>query len=361
MNEWMKQEERAIFALRDLYSHHGYSRFKMRKFEPYDFYVQNKDFLISDGIITFTDTNGTLMALKPDVTLSIIKNYRRDHMPVQKVYYNENVYRIAGSDGTFHEIMQTGLECMGDVGLYEICEVVLLAAKSLNAINTRFVLDISHMDILWDILASLSISYEEQIMVLNAIRDKNADALKEYPVLQDLISLNGTVRQTLPLLEKYCSTNNAKSALKLLQLIEALMAQNGLSDHLFLDFSIVNDMQYYNGIMFRGYIDGIPTGVLSGGQYDRLMEKMNKGAFGVGFAVYMDQLERLDTRKKRFDIDTVLLYQNDDDICALSKSAEQLTAQGRTVLLLRELPKSLRYEKLIRYDNGRLEILENHG
>ena len=72
--ELFKNEEKAIFALRALYKQYGYLPFKMSKFEEYDLYVQNKDFLVSDRVITFNDTNGKLLALKPDVTLSIIKN-----------------------------------------------------------------------------------------------------------------------------------------------------------------------------------------------------------------------------------------------------------------------------------------------
>ena len=70
----LKNEERAILKLRSLYKKYGYMPFKMSKFEEYDLYVRNKDFLISDRVITFNDTNGKLLALKPDVTLSIIKN-----------------------------------------------------------------------------------------------------------------------------------------------------------------------------------------------------------------------------------------------------------------------------------------------
>ena len=91
----LKNDEKAIYNLRSLYRRFGYSRFKMSKFEEYDLYVRNKDFLISDGIITFTDTNGRLLALKPDVTLSIIKNAKDIKGQVEKLYYNENVYRIS--------------------------------------------------------------------------------------------------------------------------------------------------------------------------------------------------------------------------------------------------------------------------
>ena len=70
----MDAQEKIGFRLRSLYSGYGYSRYKMSKFEEYDLYSRNKDFLFSDSVITFTDTNGRLMALKPDVTLSIVKN-----------------------------------------------------------------------------------------------------------------------------------------------------------------------------------------------------------------------------------------------------------------------------------------------
>ena len=87
----LQQSERILFALRSLYDKYGYSRYKMNKFEEYDLYARNKDFLISDRVITFTDTTGKLMALKPDVTLSIVKNTKDDGNTVQKLYYNENV------------------------------------------------------------------------------------------------------------------------------------------------------------------------------------------------------------------------------------------------------------------------------
>ena len=103
--------ERLTFSLRGLYSKYGYQPYRMSKFEEYDLYSRNKDFLISDSVITFTDIGGKLMALKPDVTLSIIKNHTDGE--TKKLYYNENVYRVAKGTNTFKEIMQSGVECIG--------------------------------------------------------------------------------------------------------------------------------------------------------------------------------------------------------------------------------------------------------
>ena len=99
----LKSEELAVYKLRALYTKYGYRPYKMSKFEEYDLYGRNKDFLVSDRVITFTDTDGRLLALKPDVTLSIIKNTKGGEK--QKVCYNENVYRVPGGRGQFKEII----------------------------------------------------------------------------------------------------------------------------------------------------------------------------------------------------------------------------------------------------------------
>ncbi|MBE6544458.1 MAG: hypothetical protein E7675_08665, partial [Ruminococcaceae bacterium] len=83
----LRSDEKTVFKLRSLYKKFGYTQFKMSKFEEYELYVQNKNFLISDHIITFTE-NGKLMALKPDVTLSIVKNSKITDGFVGKVYYD---------------------------------------------------------------------------------------------------------------------------------------------------------------------------------------------------------------------------------------------------------------------------------
>ena len=108
-DDLLEPGERTTLRLRQLYSENGYTPYRMSKFEEYDLYAGNKDFLVSDNVITFTDTDGKLMALKPDVTLSIIKNSRDLPEETRKVYYVENVYRTAKGAGGFREILQTGL------------------------------------------------------------------------------------------------------------------------------------------------------------------------------------------------------------------------------------------------------------
>ena len=108
---------RVLASVQALYNRYGYRPYRMNKFEEYDLYARNKDFLISDSVITFTDRNGKLMALKPDVTLSIVKN-TADTGSVQKLSYQENVYRVSKGSDSFRELLQVGLECLGRIDDY---------------------------------------------------------------------------------------------------------------------------------------------------------------------------------------------------------------------------------------------------
>ena len=170
MEAILKNEERAVFDLRALYRRYGYAPYKMSRFEEYDLYVRNKDFLVSDQIITFSGPRGKLMALKPDVTLSIVKNAPEEPGVVQKVYYNENVYRDC------REIMQAGLECAGDLGSYEIAEVALLAVKSLEALGGKYVLDLSHMGLISAVLDVCGL--EDSGKAMECLRRKNLHELE---------------------------------------------------------------------------------------------------------------------------------------------------------------------------------------
>ena len=351
----LRREERVLFKLRDLYRLSGYAQYKMGKFEEYDLYARNKDFLVSDGIITFTDTDGRLMALKPDVTLSIIKNTRDQEDCVQKVYYSENVYRISGSTRQFKELMQTGLECIGDVDMVHLCEVISLAARSLDAIHPANVLELSHMGVVSALVSALELDSDVEKAVLRCIGEKNADGIRalcpgrDVSAVLKLVSAHGAPGDVIEALRPHCRQGLAKAALDELKTVTDNLRRLG-HDTIQVDFSIVNDMNYYNGIVFMGYIEGIPSGVLSGGQYDKLMQRMGRRARAVGFAIYMDLLERLDGEKDPYDVDTLLIYPENADVTAVSRAIRAIADAGRSVTAQRAIPEKLKYRHLVRFE-----------
>ena len=362
MNDILKSEERIIFELRKLYNNFGYQPFKMSRFEEYDLYVRNKDFLITDQVITFPDHSGKLLALKPDVTLSIIKNVQDIPSQVQKLYYNENVYRTDKDSRDFKEIMQAGLECVGDLTKFETAEVVLLAAKSLAVMDRPFVLDISHMGLLYSVLESSGLSkdcrkkaltflHQKNVHELQALcRDNDCDA-SAYKLLTAFATMAGTSDTVIPVLEGLLYTDEQGTFLEELKSICDLIVSQGFVGAVNIDFSTGSHMKYYSGIVFSGYLEGIPNAVLSGGQYDSLLQKMKKNSKAVGFAIYLDLLQRVLTNPQTYDVDTVLLYDRNETLDVVMKTAAALR-QTASVLVAQEIPSNITFAKLMKLQNG---------
>lgn len=295
--------ERLTFTLRDLYSRSGYQPYRMSKFEDYDLYSRNKDFLISDRVITFTDNGGKLKALKPDVTLSIIKNHTDGQ--TMKLYYNENVYRVSKGTDNFKEIMQAGVECIGAVGSREVAECLYLAAQSLSLIGGSFVLDVSSLDILNAALTHITDSHSLQDELVKCVSEKNTHGVLSLcrdngvdeslcePLIA-LISMTGSPEKVRPQIKDLCAALGCEDAYEELFEAVSLFADSELKHNICIDFSVVSDRSYYNGVIFKGFLSGVPDSVLSGGRYDKLMCRMKRRSNAVGFAVYMDALERVD-------------------------------------------------------------------
>ena len=350
----LKRDEQAIFALRALYRGYGYLPYKMSRFEAYDLYVRNKDFLVSDRIITFADRGGKLLALKPDVTLSIIQNSPDNPGAVQKLYYNENVYREDKATHAIREIPQTGLECVGDLGSYEIAEVVLLAAKSLALLGGEFVLDISHMGLIAAVLAACGLQEEEKTQALRCLRQKNLHELAELcgdispasaEKLRLLVEASGQPGEVLGRLEPVLTTEGEREALAELRGLCGILERSGFAGAVRIDFSVGNDMKYYSGVVFKGYLAGLPASILSGGQYDKLLRNMGRQSRAIGFALYLDQLERQGGREE-FDVDTVILHDGSADPARLIAAAEEAAAQG-SVLVTTGLPQGRSWRHLV--------------
>ena len=354
----LKTEELAAFTLRSLYSKFGYTRYKMSKFEEYDLYVQNKDFLISDGIITFTDTNGKLLALKPDVTLSIIKNSKDTKGYTEKLYYDENVYRISSSSDSFKEIKQTGLECIGDISLYDVSEVLYLAIKSLSLIDNNYILDIAHAGLYNSVFSICDLSKENIKTVASAIANKSKGEIENLfkngeissdikDILISLVKNYNCYNELEKAFSKYLENEEIKSALEEFKEIWETVEAFGFDSKIKIDFSIVNNSGYYSGIVFKGYIKNIPSSVLSGGRYDKLMKKMGKNAGAVGFAVYLDMLERHNFAEESFDYDYLLIRGKSTSVQDIINKVEELSKENKSVFVSEEIPLNIRYNKCV--------------
>ena len=355
--KYLKNEEKIALSLRSLYSKYGYLPYKMSKFEEYDLYADKKDFLISDRIITFTDTAGKLMALKPDVTLSIIKHTANEAGTKQKVYYCENVYRVLGSAKEFNEIMQVGLECVGDIDAYDEYEVISLSAQSLEEISKSYVIEVSHMGILNAVLEKINKDSAFRTEILDAVKKKSKHeiekTLERYScnemgeLIYPLINVSANPECALSELEGLNVSDSFTGALSELKELFALLKDTPYYDRLRIDFSIVNDMNYYNGLVFNGYVEGVCECVLYGGRYDKLLKKMGREQGGIGFAIYTELLNGLNKSNQKYDVDVLLIYKDTSSIREVKATIEEQIKQGKSVSAQRAIPDKLRYRELL--------------
>jgi len=351
----LKPDEKATLNLRGLYEQFGYKKYKMGRFEEYSLYVENKDFLASDKVITFTDLDGRLLALKPDVTLSIIKNSMATRQKSEKLYYIENVYRESKESHTYKEISQMGLEYIGDVDQYGIVEVVALAVSSLRAISPDYILEISHMSFVVELLESLDVSVEIRHKLLRLIRSKNVSAIRrtaeqtnlsaqQIASLCKIPTLYGDVAKTLKEAGKLALNKEMEAAISELSEIYQALKALGCAKNVQIDFSMVNDIDYYNGIIFRGYIKELARSVLAGGQYDSAMDMFGKDVGAMGFALYLNEISQMIQEPAKYDVDAVILYEEGTNMVKLVQEVQRLQREGLSVRVDRSLPENLRYQ-----------------
>ncbi len=297
----LTKEEILCLKLRGLFQSHGYHRYRLNKFEEYSLYAENKDFIAGERVLTFTDLDGRLMALKPDVTLSIIKNLKKDRPNTQRIFYNEKVYRESKEGHNYDEISQMGVEHLGEVGRGEIRQITALAQQSLALVDPDYRLVLSHMSFVEEILDSMEMEPAVYAHVLKLIRNKNGEGLekvsKKYGFtreqsqrLREIPRLVGPWKEVLERGRPWILNSKMAQGLEELEELCQSMEQELSESKVLVDLSMINDIDYYNGIIFRGYVPGSVTHVLAGGQYDRAIALLGKNTKGIGFALYIDEI-----------------------------------------------------------------------
>ena len=298
----LQPKERASFALRALYEAAGCRKYHMGRFEEYGLYQENRSFLSSEQVITFTDLDGRLLALKPDVTLSIAKTAQPAPGETLRYYYHENVYRPSAESHTFKEISQMGLEMLGAVGEVQVQQAVCLAARSLDALGAEWVLEVSHMGYLFGLFDALGVPDAARAKLLEKLREKNAHELRTAAgaagladaaadILCSVLNLCGSYADTLAKAAALCRNDAMRAAVAELEALAVPLEKAG--GVIRLDMTLAGEMEYYNGLVFQGYLKALPRPLLKGGRYDLLMQKFTPGAGAIGFAVYLDELDRL--------------------------------------------------------------------
>ena len=242
--------------------------------------------------------------------------------------------------------------------------MVLLAAESLQKLGENFVLDISHMGLVANILGRSGLSVEGQEKAMLFLHQKNSHELRRLcqeencdgEALLALVQSSGCPDAVFATLQDLVQDD---PSLMQLRQICTILENRGFGHKIRVDFSVGTDMKYYSGVVFKGYLEGLTTWILSGGQYDKLLQKMGQSGNAVGFAIYLNLLEQI-RETAQYDVDAVLLYPKDADMQQVFTVAEKLRKECN-VLTVSCLPENLRWRKLYTLKEGEAVEIENNG
>lgn len=326
MNANLINENSIVSNLINIYERFGFKKIKLSKFEDYNLYNNNKDFLQTEHILTFMNLNGNLKSLRPDVTLSIVKKILKDNdKETQKIYYIEDIYKIVSNE--YEEIPQVGVEIIGKLNNYSNLEIISMAIESLKSINKNYILEISNIDLISAIFDEINLEENLKIEILNNIYLKNKHDLEKLlnknvdnkykKYILSFIELSGNYKDILKKLKSLIINKKMQKSYEELKSLSFVFELYNNFDKILLDFSIESQLGYYNGIIFKGYIKESNDIILSGGRYDKLLNKFNSNKNAIGFAIYMDKL--YEKNKTSDFIDILILYKSGDENILLNE------------------------------------------
>mgnify|MGYP002747524869 FL=1 len=337
----MSKKDLVLLNIRKIYDSYGYKKISLPSFEEYDLYNENKDF-IDRNVLTVMSPNGKLLALRPDITLSVAKKVSKDQsLKYSKIYYQENTYNLTKYVG-YEEDEQLGIELIGKESTFLDFEIINLAVKSLDIINKKSMIVLSHAGFISSVFENFDLEYEIKEQILDCINRKNSHDIQKILKRNEHISenvkkliykipeLSGNLENIEKELLKYEINGNTKKILSELKQLNSLLMKFYKKSKIIFDFSVVKNLNYYNGIILQGYIEGFPNVILTGGRYDKLFEKFGVDTGAVGFAILTDGLKGYykDTDKKDFE---VLIAYDDSDFEKLVEIVNDFQKKGLRV------------------------------
>lgn len=367
----MSKKNIVLLNLRKLYDSYGYKKISLPSFEEYELYNENKDFILGN-ILTIMNPSGNLLALRPDITLSIAKKISKEKTSKYgKVYYQENIYTTSKYAG-YNEKEQLGVELIGKETLFLNFEIVSLALKSLEIMSKKNILVLSHAGFISSIFENVELEYEIKEKIFEYINNKNSHDIKIIleknknisaelkNLIYELPNLSGNIEEIEKKLSKYELNPEIVKILSELKNLYDLIIKFYDKKKVLFDFSIIKNLKYYNGLVMQGFIDKIPNAVLSGGRYDKLFEKFGVDTGAIGFAVVPDNLNEFYKNENQKDFDILLLY-DESNFEKLAEIVDNLVKDGNRVRTQNIACdgcdfETFNYDKKYIFENGELKI-----
>lgn len=315
----------------------GYSEVITPTIEFYQTYNSGYENLKDEDMYKFFDNKGRILVLKPDMTIPIARvaaTKLKDMEPPLRLRYTANVFRVHESlGGKRNEYTDCGVELLGAKGKEADLEIILTAIDTLKTVDiSNFKIDIGDISLFNSAVEELNLSEEERNELAQLINQKSLKELEDFLSKLNLLEEQEKFFLKLPWLfggkeileegKKIAFNQRIIDSIEYLENLYEYLKKLGYENEITFDLAMVPRLNYYTGIIFRGYVEGIGSTVINGGRYDNLIKTFGRDLPSIGFSINVDSLLDL-TKDNEVKIDSkyVVKYAPDFLVEALKKAA----------------------------------------
>jgi ATP phosphoribosyltransferase regulatory subunit len=332
--------------IESVFHRYGYNNIETPTFEYYEVFSDDTGSIESNQMYKFFDRDGSILALRADMTPAIARvvatAYRQEELPL-RFCYSGNAYRYNENyQGKLREFSQSGIELIGVNSEDADAEMIAVAVNSILAAGLEeFRIDIGQVEFFEGLLEEAGFDDETAAKVQDMIAQRDYIALEEIleetsisdnikTIFIDFPKLVGSV-EILKSTKKLITNKKAISALDKLESLYLLCKAYGIEKYISFDLGMITHLNYYTGIIFRGYTYGTGFSILDGGRYDKLIKQYGMDTPAIGFAIRVNELlnifERQNIAIEINTADTLITYTIEGRSVALSV-ADQLRSTG---------------------------------
>ncbi len=339
-----------ISTLKNRFTTYGYKQVRTSTFESYDMYSNLIGTVNKDEMIKVIDTSGKVLVLRPDVTIPLNRMTTLNGLNTdnQRLFYVLDVFRQSPEQMDQKESTQAGVECFGDHSAETDSEIIMMAIHTLKDIGFRnFKLEIGHAGFFKELIQQTKLTEQELDALQSLIQSKNLAEMGPFLTQLDIEEDVRTAIQSIPMMygnpehvieqaKSIIRNDSMEAILQNLIEINELLKAYGAENSVLFNLGLINNMNYYSGVIFQGFVDSIGKPVVMGGRYDNLGEQFDHSIPAIGFAFEVDLLihamqQQGLTNTQPLTADIIIRYPKEKQTDAL-RSAYFLRDHGYQVL-----------------------------
>jgi len=282
----------------------GYQFIETPTLEYYDT-VGSASAMLEQHLFKLLDQQGKTLVLRPDMTTPIarVAGSSLKHVPYPlRLAYDSHLFQAQQREGGRPaEYEQIGIELIGDGTRSADAEVISLMIAAFEETGLKdFKVAVGHVGFLDTLFVRIVGNRERAEMLRKFLYEKNYVGFREHvkslPLssidqdrLLQLLSLRGG-NEVIEGASQLVDEEEGKGALEQLALLWTMLEAYGVSDAVTLDLTLVRHINYYTGIVFEAYAEGLGYPISGGGRYDELLAKFDRPAQATGFGIRLDHL-----------------------------------------------------------------------